>query len=527
MPSDSIQKIAEELYAYLADRFPVCSWSDEFVFFPQAISSNLDWTRWDDFSPDSVEDAVLSLRGFRNELGKAARDSDGQGPGDPINAALLLWVTETLEEQLEFVRHPAVQPTFILTVATMGLVQALQSQNADALLARMETLPDFLDRFRKALIRIPELFREAGIQMAHDFGRWLDSFRIICDPQTVVEAKERLVEALNAVPVASDFRLSEDLLERIVQHHTGSGLDIRDCLLELEEEIAETLVVLESEAGNMGHGRNWESAFAGIGRESIPEGDKVLLLRKEIRRLRDHCFSEGLPWTDPSMEQSIVIEKLPASLKPVRAADSYSAVPGFPFRGGIFYIFDDGGLGQAAHWIHPVYRMTAAHEVYPGHHLLDMCRWNGPDPLRRPVEYPLFHEGWACFGEDMMLDTGAFDRDYDRLILARRRHRHAVRGKVDLLLHRGDLDLNAAARELESAGFSRARARETAGKYALRPAYQMCYTIGRRRFQRIFQSCGGKGRGSFVQTVLGQGEILFGDLERVLKEGGGKTGFDD
>jgi uncharacterized protein (DUF885 family) len=146
-----------------------------------------------------------------------------------------------------------------------------------------------------------------------------------------------------------------------------------------------------------------------------------------------------------------------------------------------------------------------------------MCRWNGADPVRRPIEYPLFYEGWACFGEDLTLMTGGFQGDYDRLILARRRYRHAVRGKVDLLLHRGDLGLEAAAGRLSEAGFRRERALGTVRKYGLRPGYQMCYTIGRRRFQALFDSHGGMGIGSFAHTVLTGGEILFEDLERVLK----------
>jgi hypothetical protein len=204
----------------------------------------------------------------------------------------------------------------------------------------------------------------------------------------------------------------------------------------------------------------------------------------------------------------------------VRAADSYNARPGHPFQGGVFYIFGGGSLGSSSGSIHPVYRMTAAHEAYPGHHLLDHFRWNNPEPALRPIEYPLFYEGWACYGEDLMLSTGAFDRSYDRLILLRRRFRHAVRGKVDLMLHSGDISLDEAARDLMSAGYSGKRASDTVRKYALRPAYQMCYTIGRRRFQRLFDMYGQGDVPGFVNTVFTQGEVLFEDLERIFKQSG-------
>jgi hypothetical protein len=458
------------------------------------------------------------LRSFKGRIHNLRRDAENLGSDGQINASLLRWVTEVLEEQLDFVRHHAVQPTFMLTLATVGLVQGFQSKDRNALQDRIRTLPELLQQIQKASLVMPDLYREMGIEMALEFGRWIRSLGEICDPGPVLEQTDSLLKTLTGISTSEDFRLDADLLERVVSYHTGSGLEMRDCLLEMEDEIGVTAEALKAEAGRLGYERDWESAFANIQHETIAGGDKICFLQHEIQRLREHCQRAGFAEPEPFGRASIVIEPLPAALISIRAADSYNAMPGYPFRGGIFYIFDGGGLGHASESIHPVYRMTAAHEAYPGHHLLDMCRWNGSDHLRRCVEYPLFYEGWACFGEDLMRSIGAFDREYDRLILARRRYRHAVRGRVDLLLHRGDLDLDSAARELTKAGFPMDRARETVRKFALRPAYQMCYTIGRRRFQTLFDKYGGQGPGPFARKVLEQGEILFEDLEGVLKE---------
>jgi hypothetical protein len=46
--NSTVQDLAQELYSYLARRFPVCCWSDEFVFFPQALEENTDYSVWDD-----------------------------------------------------------------------------------------------------------------------------------------------------------------------------------------------------------------------------------------------------------------------------------------------------------------------------------------------------------------------------------------------------------------------------------------------------------------------------------------------
>jgi hypothetical protein len=324
------------------------------------------------------------------------------------------------------------------------------------------------------------------------------------------------------MPVNGEFNLTPDLLERVVKRHTGSALTLSEALRELEDEAFVTRELLIEEAGNLGYGSDWRSCYSAIAGEPVSKDGRKGLLRREINRLRDHCLRYGLMDENLLEHDVLSIEALPSSLASVRAADSYNARPGHPFQGGVFYIFGGGSLGRSSGPIHPVYRMTAAHEAYPGHHLLDLFRWNNPEPSLRPLEYPLFYEGWACFGEDLMLGTGAFERSYDRLILIRRRYRHAVRGKVDLMLHSGEMSLEAAARELLSAGFTKERARETVRKYALRPAYQMCYTVGRRRFQRLFDTYGQRDVKGFVNTVLASGELLFEDLEKALERNSGK-----
>jgi len=161
--------------------------------------------------------------------------------------------------------------------------------------------------------------------------------------------------------------------------------------------------------------------------------------------------------------------------------------------------------------------MTCAHETYPGHHLLDASRWSLVQPLRRAVEQPIFYEGWACFAEELLRLTGYFSHYGDRLLLARRRLLHAMRSKVDVGLQTGTMDIPTAAKYLEARGISTERAISLARKYPLNPGYQLCYTLGLRRFQDLMNRYGHNNLPKFVQTVLGQGEIHFTDLEKILQ----------
>jgi uncharacterized protein (DUF885 family) len=61
-------------------------------------------------------------------------------------------------------------------------------------------------------------------------------------------------------------------------------------------------------------------------------------------------------------------------------------------------------------------------------------------------------------------------------------------------------------------------------RYSLKPGYQLAYTIGRRRFWRLYDRLlifeRKKIRLAFARRVLAQGEIGFNHLEQVLRQGG-------
>jgi len=114
--------------------------------------------------------------------------------------------------------------------------------------------------------------------------------------------------------------------------------------------------------------------------------------------------------------------------------------------------------------------------------------------------------------------TGYFLAPGDRLLLAKRRLWRAIRGKVDIGLQTGKMNISTAARYLAETGVSLERAMSSARKYTLNPGYQLCYTLGLRRFLDLFARYGRDRLPDFVRTVLEEGEIRFTDLEKILQE---------
>jgi uncharacterized protein (DUF885 family) len=510
-----VQDIAARMFEELARCFPVCSASDEFHYFPQAQSLKKDWSRWDDFSQDAVKVIASKLLVWEEDLAQLAGNLSDQDT--LIDISMLYRVAQTIREQLTEVRFHEMQPTLYLTIACVGLADALD-QDPAAWEERVRGLPAFLDKARMNLGHIPSLFRDLGLEMARDTRSWLSSIRHIRSGlKPVLGALESFEDHLRQVSTCDNFLLALELLERIVCNHMGCAIGIEEAREELEQEIQETQEIMSKEARRLDPGHSWQKAYKSIPLPSLSEEGLVGLYRDAMLGLGRHCLEQGLVSTDLFSSCPVRVEPVPFYLSAIRSAAAYSIPPGHPPCGGTFFILDIDVPEKLRDVLQPDWRMLTAHETYPGHHLLDASRWNLEKVLRRPIEFPLYYEGWVCFAEELLSHTGYFQGPTDRLLLARRRFWRAVRGKVDLDIQTG-MDLFTAACFLEQAGMSKNQSASVVRKYALKPGYQLCYTMGQRRFRDIYERFGKDGPRDFTQKVLALGEIGFDNLEKVLAE---------
>jgi hypothetical protein len=511
-----LQSIADDLFGYLGKTFPVCCGSDEFYYFPQIVPAQEGWTGWDDFAPETVVEAGKRLSSVESDIGRFLEN--GEAPDLRADAETLRRTARTLREQLCEVRFQETQPTFHLTVLCTALASSLGALDRRALGIRLKTVPTFLARAEETLTGMPRLFRDQGLAMIRDTEGWLRSLAVPeSEVAPVLTAMERFGDFLRNARTRCDYLLPSGIAERIVRDHIGcgAGLDeVRDAIL---EEIREMDEVMGAECRTLFPGEGWREAVRKIPPPDIPEGGVLAVYRMEADSLLRHCIREGIVPEDLPEASFLQVVPMPLYLKAIRAASAYSFTPEHPSRKGTFFIVPPDGSWDANREDLVDYRMLTAHEAYPGHHLLDTWRWHFVSPVRRPVEMPLFYEGWACFAEELMRTTGYFSGPADRLLLAKRRYRRAVRGLVDLDLQTGELDLRSAADLLADAGFPRDAASSAAAKYALRPGYQVCYTFGLRRFLDLYGRYGSHGAKRFVEAVLSCGEIGFDLLERVLR----------
>jgi hypothetical protein len=521
---ESSETICQEMFGELAATFPVSCASDEFYYFPQVKLPESDWSVWDRFSPETVAEFTKRLSAWEGRFDRLLLYE--KDPDALAEISLYKKVARTLREQLSDVRTWETQPTFYLTLVCIGLAEALGDEDPGAKHERARTVAAYLDEFSHNMTDVPILFQDLGLQMVSDTRDYMAFLsQELTELRPAFDALERFRESLLKVSTREDFILPRELLDRIFRFHFSCDMGMDEVEDSLDEEIRKMEEVLEREAGSLsdttGVGpetrRKWSHVLESVPIPALGKEGIVGFYRDEVARLAAHCIKEGWISADFVSSCPVRVLPMPPSLSAIRSASSYSIPPKHPPSGGVFYIINAYLSNEAYRENYREYKMLCAHETYPGHHLLDASRWSMVNPFLRAIEQPLFYEGWACFSEELMKETKYYTDPADALFLAKRRLWHAVRGKVDIGLQKGTMDIPAAAKYLNETGISMERARSAARRYPLNPGYQQCYTIGERRFRKLFEKYGRDNLQTFVTTILGGGEIAFADLEKKLR----------
>jgi hypothetical protein len=525
--SARLQKIAAGIFDTIARHFPVAAASDEFYYFPQVQAQVPHWRTWDCFCADAVVDVVEKLSADERELQKFDRlqlQTPATDRDTCIDVSLLRGIVRTLIEQLAEIKSWETQPTWHLTVACVGLAEAIETEDPEAVHDRIAGLAVFLDQAARALKNVPILFRDLGLEMAADTRDYL---LLLANRwpglNPALDSLQRFEDTLHRIPTRQDFLQPAERVSQIIHSHLKIEADIQEIENLLEQEIRETQGIFEDITGHAISPGSLENAYNRIALPRVGRGGLLALYRQEVDRLGRHCLDQKLVSMDLFRQCPVRVALVPPYLSATRTASSYSIPPGHPPEGGVFFVINAKNPGEENKGYQREYRILTAHETYPGHHLLDSYRWNHSRPIRRVIERPFFYEGWACFAEELLRLTGYFGGSDEGLLLARRRLWRAIRGKIDLGLQTGTMDLPTAARNLVKTGVPAQDAMAVVRKYPLNPGYQLCYTTGIRRFLDLFQRCGRHDLHKFATTVLGQGEIGFQDLEQVLVQAMGKV----
>jgi uncharacterized protein (DUF885 family) len=127
------------------------------------------------------------------------------------------------------------------------------------------------------------------------------------------------------------------------------------------------------------------------------------------------------------------------------------------------------------------------HEGIPGHFMQFTYAYHNPDFIRHVHNDGVFAEGWAFYGEEMLMREGLYDDDPGarQQVIHLMRHR-ATRVGVDVYLATGEKTLPQAIAYFEkNAGIDEVTARGEATRFAMGPGYAIDYLIGKMQIEQL------------------------------------------
>jgi len=127
------------------------------------------------------------------------------------------------------------------------------------------------------------------------------------------------------------------------------------------------------------------------------------------------------------------------------------------------------------------------HEGIPGHFLQFSEAYHNPDFIRHVQGDGVFAEGWAFYGEEMLMRTGLYDDNPGARVQVIHLMRHrATRVGVDVGLATGEKTLPAAiAYFMQNAGIDDDTARGEATRFAMDPGQAIDYLIGKTQIETL------------------------------------------
>ena len=157
--------------------------------------------------------------------------------------------------------------------------------------------------------------------------------------------------------------------------------------------------------------------------------------------------------------------------------------------------------------------LTSAHEAYPGHHTQTWYARQHPNALRSTLWSGAFAEGWAVYGEGLMIEKGLGGKENARYAL-----RDAWGGMVvaanailDIKLQRGEMTDEEALRFMEDEGFQEKALAEKKLLRAKLDSTQLCqYFLGLSEIEALERDVMARGKfdqRAFNQELVGHGTV--------------------
>jgi Bacterial protein of unknown function (DUF885) len=525
---DVLEDKTKDYLSFMAEKFPVMSSSDEFIFFPLAEESWRFRGHMEDLSEELIQTGIDRAEQALSVVEQAGRETTADLDCQ-IDAWLLKMHARNYLRSFELEQGHLTDPSLYFSIAAHGLARV--AGDPVSLAGRIRAAVALFRKGQEQLSRSSAQKVRQGLIWSENFRNLLallavelpegDNSAILSGFDSLRDAADSFSGRIESLEISDQPEsLGRDRYALILEDAYGLEKDPFELYELLLAERARLRELLQAGAVRLGFGADqWMLAAVDSPTVSLKVSEPIELYRAELDRLTGYLAAHP-DAGDIDTGEVPGLSAMPGYLQGLRTSASYAAPLG-PGRRGTFYVgFKENGSGDDS-WLamHSDYRYITVHETFPGHHHLDTVRRNLKSAVRSQSENALFYEGWACRAEQRMAEFGYFTRPNELMCLERRKYQRCLRSICELGLHLGLLDDNGAAALLEEFNWRGKIVENCLLQYRCQPSYQLTYTIGRLEMEKLVgkYSSAASCDSELYGAILEVGEVPFGLLDRFLE----------
>jgi uncharacterized protein (DUF885 family) len=370
-------------------------------------------------------------------------------------------------------------------------------KRVDAMVARIEKLPKFLEEFRTRFDRSHpvKLWTDVAIESCQQIPGLFQFLAVATKGVISDELHDRLTKGVASLqqPIEHHLEWLQSLLPRTrIEWTLGKekfdkwlrlrGLEMTaDEIYDLGQKFLKELKHERDKlAEQIASGKSAKEAMEIIEAQAPNTFEEALRVTKEtMENSREFIIKNDLATVHPN--DKLHVEETPAFLAPLIPFAALIPPAKFDKRQEGIYIVtrprDIKNLGK--HLNYAGIPSTAVHEGFPGH-FLQGAMSNRGSLVRLFAGGNEVIEGWAHYCEEMMTKHGFIKGQESRFMMVNDGIWRAVRIIVDVKLSRGEMPFGEAVDMLmKEANMSEEAALAEVRRYTLTPGYPLSYLIGK------------------------------------------------
>jgi uncharacterized protein (DUF885 family) len=491
-----LRKLAEDYYNWRNVRYPVAS-------------SDAGLHTWDDKLTDYSLSAMLARRlDVKELLAKVnAMNTSSWSKDDQIDWLLFRSQLEGITFFNRVMDFEATDPQTYVNECSNGIFSLLKKdydtkqKRAVAATARLKRMPFMMEQAKVNLTRPVRLYAQLAIESARSidslFNESLMTLATDLSPAERTELVQARDAALKSIHEFADW-LEKRLPGMVAFKPMGEenyNYLLRNVYL-LPLKAAEVEMLGQAELGRY---RALEALLPDPSladpnparSKNIPPDQRAFLKAYESREeeMINYLKTNKLI-TLPNYLGPFTIRQLPEAFKPTSPGGFMNPPGVYDKDNGGFYFIPTYNPASKNFYIRAAIedpRPILGHEGIPGHFLQLSIANHLPNEIRRQHSDGILIEGWALYGEEMLLRTGLYSLSSagHGQILRLSRYR-AARIGVDVNLHTGKWTFDQAVNYfMEAGGLDKEAATGEAAGAAANPTQKITYMVGKWQIMRL------------------------------------------